>query len=76
MDKKLGEILKRYEYLSAALADAEVIADVSTWQKYSKEQADLTETAEKYQEYLACESAHDVYWIGNRFWEIDERLSW
>ena len=55
MDRKLGEILKRYEYLSSALADAEVIADVPTWQKYSKEQSELSETAEKYQEYLACE---------------------
>ena len=41
MLKKLEDILKRYEFLSEKLSDAEVIADMSTWQKYSKEQADL-----------------------------------
>lgn len=55
MFKKLDELLKRYEFLSEKLSDADVIADMSTWQKYSKEQADLTETAEKYSEYLAKE---------------------
>ncbi len=55
MFKKLDELLKRYEFLSEKLSDADVIADMSTWQKYSKEQADLTETAEKYGEYLAKE---------------------
>ena len=55
MFKKLDELLKRYEFLSEKLSDSEVIADMVTWQKYSKEQADLTETAEKYTEYLAKE---------------------
>ena len=55
MLKKLADIKKRYEFLSEQLADAEVIADMGTWQKYSKEQSDLTETVEKYEEYLACE---------------------
>ncbi len=52
MFKKLEDIKARYEFLSAQLADSEVIADMPTWQKYSKEQADLTETVEKYGEYL------------------------
>ena len=55
MLKKLDDIKKRYEFLSEKLADNEVIADMGTWQKYSKEQSDLTETVEKYNEYLECE---------------------
>ena len=55
MFTKLAEILKRYEYLSEQLASAEVISDMPTWQKYSKEQSDLTETAETYRRYLAVE---------------------
>ena len=55
MFKKLDDIKKRYEFLSEKLSDPAVIADMGTWQKYSKEQSDLTETVEKYEEYLACE---------------------
>ena len=55
MLKKLDDIKKRYEFLSEKLSDSEVIADMGTWQKYSKEQSDLTETVEKYEEYLSCE---------------------
>ncbi len=55
MFKKLDELLKRYQFLSEKLSDSEVIADMGTWQKYSKEQSDLTETAEKYTEYLTKE---------------------
>ena len=52
---KLDGILKRYEFLSEKLADSAVIADMPTWQKYSKEQAELTETVEKYDEYCLVE---------------------
>ena len=52
MLKKLDDIKKRYEFLSVQLADPAVIADMGTWQKFSKEQSDLTETVEKYAEYL------------------------
>ena len=55
MLKKLDDIKKRYDFLSEKLADSEVIADMGTWQKYSKEQSDLTETVEKYDEYLDTE---------------------
>ena len=55
MFKKLDDIKKRYEFLSEKLTDSEVIADMSTWQKYSKEQSDLTETVEKYEEHLEME---------------------
>ena len=55
MFNKLSEILKRYEFLSEELAKNEVIADMPTWQKYSKEQADLTETVDAYKNYLSVE---------------------
>ena len=55
MFKKLEDIKKRYQFLSEKLADPDVIADMGTWQKYSKEQFDLTETVEKYDEYLGVE---------------------
>ena len=55
MLKKLDDIKKRYEFLSEQLADSAVIADMGTWQRYSKEQSDLTETVEKYDEYLCVE---------------------
>ena len=55
MLKKLDDIKKRYEFLSERLVDNSVIADMSTWQKYSKEQSELSETVEKYEEYLSAE---------------------
>ena len=55
MFNKLADLKKRYEFLSQQLADTAVIADMGTWQKYSKEQSDLTETVEKYEEYLRTE---------------------
>ncbi|MBR2375178.1 MAG: peptide chain release factor 1 [Clostridia bacterium] len=59
MFKKLDEMKKRYEFLSEQLADSALLADMGTWQKYSKEQADLTETMEKYAEYLAKQKEMD-----------------
>ncbi len=55
MWKRLDEILKRYETLSARLAEPETLADVEKWRNCSKEHAEIRETAEKYLEYLACE---------------------
>ncbi len=55
MFTKLEEILKRYRFLSEKLSDSEALADMSVWQKYSKEQSDLTETVEKYEQYLATQ---------------------
>ena len=59
MLKKLEALLSRYNFLSEKLADSEIIADMYTWRKYSKEQADLQETAEKYQEYLQVQKEMD-----------------
>ena len=55
MLKKLETIKNRYAVLSERLADVETLSDTATWQKYSKEQAELMETVEKYDEYLATE---------------------
>ena len=55
MLKKLQDIKKRYDFLSEQLSDSAVIADMGTWQKYSKEQAELAETVEKYDEYCTKE---------------------
>ncbi len=55
MLKKLDDISKRYAFLTERLADTAVIADMGTWQKYSKEQSELRETVEKYEEYLETE---------------------
>ena len=55
MFKKLDDIKKRYEFLSEKLSDSAVIADMGTWQRYSKEQSELTETVEKYAEYQRVE---------------------
>ena len=59
MLKKLDDILKRAEFLSQQLLNPDVIADMSVWQKYSKEHADLSETADKYREYLECKRQMD-----------------
>ena len=65
MLKKLADLKKRYEFLSEKLADSSVIADMGTWQRYSKEQSDLTETVEKYNEYLAKEKEmQDAFEMG------------
>ena len=55
MFKKLDELLKREEFLSEQLLNPDVIADMGTWQKYSKEHSDLRETADKYREYMETE---------------------
>ena len=55
MLKKLDGILQRYHFLSDQLAESSVIADMSVWQKYSKEQFELKDTAETYLSYLQTE---------------------
>lgn len=51
MFKKLDKILDRFNALNEAVADPNVLADMDLWKKYTKELADITETAEKYSEY-------------------------
>ena len=59
MFQRLDEILNRYRFLAEWLASPDALADMELWQKHSKEQADLTDAAEKYQEYLACKKEMD-----------------
>jgi peptide chain release factor 1 len=59
MFQRLDDILNRYQFLAERLASPDALQDMELWQKYSKEQADLTETAEKYQEYLSCKKEMD-----------------
>jgi peptide chain release factor 1 len=55
MIKKLADIYARYEQLSEKMSDPEVIADTATWTKIAKEQSELSEPAQKYQEYTNIE---------------------
>ena len=49
--EKLEEIYDKYAALSRKMAAPDVIADSAQWAKLAKEQAELSETAEKYGEY-------------------------
>ncbi len=55
MLKKAESICKRYEFLAEELAKPETLEDMDLWRKYSKEQAEIAEIAEKYAEYAATE---------------------
>lgn len=57
--QKLEEIYKRYRGLSDKLSDPAVIADTAEWTKTAKEQSELTETANKYEEYLTAVKQRD-----------------
>ena len=55
MFEKLRGIKERYDFLSDELSKSEVFADPVLYAKYSKERAELGETAEAYESYLAME---------------------
>ena len=52
---KLQAMKERYALLSEQLSAPDALSDMSVWQKNSKEQAELRETVEKYDEYLQAE---------------------
>jgi peptide chain release factor 1 len=52
---QLEGIIDRYEFLSAQINDADIIADQKQWQKYMKEHSDLTPVVENYKAYKANE---------------------
>ena len=56
MKEKLESIKNRYNELSMELAKPEVMNDFKLVSKLSKEQSDLKEIVEKYDEYLKCET--------------------
>ncbi len=51
MFDKLENVEKRYEELNLKIADPEVIANQSEWQKLMKEHADIEELVMKYRDY-------------------------
>ncbi len=55
MIQKLQDIAARYAELSKQMADPEIIADTQRWTEIAKAQAEISETAQKYLEYAACE---------------------
>ncbi len=56
MIERLKKIKERFDELTKDLIDPEVLADMSVWQKKSKEQADLAPIVEKYDEYVKVEN--------------------
>ncbi len=55
MIEKLKAIKEKFEQLTAELIDPNVLADMSVWQKKSKEQSDLAPIVETYDEYVKVE---------------------
>lgn len=52
MIKKLEDIYKRYCGLSEKLSDPAVISNTAEWTKIAKDQAEIAEPAQKYEEYV------------------------
>ena len=50
---KLQDIYKRYLELSEKLSDADVIADTALWTKIAKDQSEIAEVSQMYEEYLS-----------------------
>ena len=50
---KLEDIYKRYCELSEKLSDPVVISDTALWTKTAKDQAEIAEPAQKYEEYIS-----------------------
>jgi peptide chain release factor 1 len=55
MLKKAEAIYERYRFLTEKLSYSDVLQDMDVWRKYSKEQAEITDVADKYQEYVTVE---------------------
>ena len=56
MIERLKKIKERFNELTKDLIDPNVLADMSVWQKKSKEQSDLAPIVEKYDEYEKTEN--------------------
>ncbi len=56
MKERLESIKARYEEINKELMDPEVMNDFKTVKKLSKEQSDLKEIVDKYEEYLTAEN--------------------
>ncbi|MBQ8425822.1 MAG: peptide chain release factor 1 [Clostridia bacterium] len=56
MIERLKKIKEKFEELTKDLIDPNILADMSIWQKKSKEQSDLAPIVEKYDEYVKVEN--------------------
>ncbi len=56
MIERLKKIKERFDELTKDLIDPNILADMSVWQKKSKEQSDLAPIVEKYDEYVKVEN--------------------
>ena len=56
MIERLKKIKEKFEELTKDLIDPDILADMSIWQKKSKEQSDLVPIVEKYDEYCKVEN--------------------
>ena len=59
MFERLEDIKKRYEYITNELTKPEVISDVTKTTKLSKEQSDLSEIIDCYNEYLKVKKDYE-----------------
>ena len=56
MIERLKKIKEKFEELTQDLINPDILADMSVWQKKSKEQSELAPIVEKYDEYVKVES--------------------
>ena len=59
MFEKLDSVVDKYEELTKVVADPEVIANQSAWQKHMKELGEMEPIVHKYQEYKAAKEELD-----------------
>ncbi|MBQ1489491.1 MAG: peptide chain release factor 1 [Eubacterium sp.] len=59
MFEKLDSVVDKYEELTRVVADPEVIANQSAWQKHMKELGEMEPIVHKYQEYKAAKEELD-----------------
>lgn len=59
MFKKLDKMLERFDKLNELVSDNEVISRIDEWRAYTKELADMTDTVEKYREFLKVTSEQE-----------------
>ena len=60
MENRLETILERYQEITEKLLDPEVMSDFNEIKKLSKEQSDLKEVVEKYEEYKKAKESIEI----------------
>ncbi len=56
MTTKLQSVLDRFDKLNELISDPQIISDIASYRKYTKELSDITETVEKIKELQKIES--------------------